>query len=166
MTARRAFTGVGQAIAEDVKLGRDVRISSFVNLYGCEVGDESTIGAFVEVQSDVVIGGRCKIGSHTFICSGVTIGFGTFVGHGVMFTNDKYPMAVGPEGEVLGPDGWTLLRTSVGKRVSIGSQSTILGGVSIGDGAVIGAGSVVTSDIPSGAKAYGVPARVVDLSEE
>ena len=161
MTAeRREFVGEYQVIASDVDIGEGVRLSSFVNLYGCVIGNEVTIGAFVEIQQGSFIGDRCKIGSHTFICEGVTIGAGSFVGHGVMFTNDRYPQSVTAERDVVGPHDWHLEPTAVGDRVSIGSNVTILGGVTIGDGAMIGAGSVVTKDIPAKMKAYGVPARL------
>lgn len=163
-TNRRPFVGQYQVIAADVRLGDDVRISSFVNLYGCEIGDQVTIGAFVEIQAGVVVGDRCKIGSHTFICEGVTIGSGAFIGHGVMFINDKYPMAVTEDGRVAGDDDWAAGRTVVGDRASIGSNATILSGVEIGPSALIGAGSVVTRDIPAGATAFGVPARVSGVS--
>jgi acetyltransferase-like isoleucine patch superfamily enzyme len=161
---RRPFVGHYQAIAPDVKLGKGVRLSSFVNLYGCDLGDEVTLGAFVEIQKGVVVGDRCKIGSHTFICEGVTIGAESFIGHGVMFINDKYPVAVNEEGRVADEGDWIVQRTNVGSRVSIGSNATILGGIEIGDGVLIGAGSVVTRDIPAGLKAVGAPARVVGPS--
>jgi acetyltransferase-like isoleucine patch superfamily enzyme len=153
-------------ISDDVRLGREVRLSSFINLYGCTVGDETTIGAFVEIQRGAVVGSRCKISSHTFVCEGVTIEDDVFVGHGVMFINDLYPRAVTAGGEVQGRDDWELVETRIGPGASIGTGCTILGGVTIGAGAMIGAGSVVTRDIPPGALAYGVPAKVVADDEE
>ncbi len=149
------------AIAADVVLGRDVKIYSFVNLYGCAIGDETKIGAFVEIQRGATIGKRCKISSHTFICDGVHIGDGCFVGHGVVFTNDKYPKAVNAVGELAGPQDWTMLETRIGDRVAIGSGAVILCGISIGDDAVIGAGAVVTRNVAAGATVAGVPARAL-----
>lgn len=145
-------------VADDVRLGENVVISDFVNLYGCEIGDESRIGPFVEIQKGVRIGPRCKISSHTFICEGVTIEEGVFIGHGVMFTNDRHPAAVDAGGALLGPDGWHLETTLVKSRASIGSGAVILPAVTIGAGAVIGSGSVVTRDVPDGWIAYGNPA--------
>tara|TARA_B100000989_G_C19385210_1_gene403340 strand:+ start:127 stop:606 length:480 start_codon:yes stop_codon:yes gene_type:complete len=148
-------------IADDVKLGKNVKIFSFVNLYGCDVGDETKVGTFVEIQKDSKIGSRCKISSHTFICSGVTIGNDCFIGHGVMFINDNYPRSVNEKGEMEGAGDWSerYVQTIIGNKVSIGSNATILGGVTVGDGALIGAGSVVTKDVPSGAIVVGNPAR-------
>jgi len=143
-------------IAEDVKLGRDVAIFEFVNLYGCEVGDESRIGAFVEIQRDVVVGRRVRIQSHTFICSGVRIADDVFVGHNVTFINDRHPTT---EGARTGE--WTLEPTVVEARASIGSGAVILCGLTIGAGARVGAGAVVTRDVPAGATVVGVPARPV-----
>jgi UDP-2-acetamido-3-amino-2,3-dideoxy-glucuronate N-acetyltransferase len=147
-------------IADDVTLGENVVIRDFVNLYGCEIGDESRIGPFVEIQKGVRIGPRCKISSHTFICEGVTIEEGVFIGHGVMFTNDRHPQAVDASGVLLGPADWKLEPTLVKSRASIGSGAVILPAVTIGARAVIGSGSVVTRDVPEGAVAYGNPARV------
>lgn len=150
-------------ITQDVELGRDVRIlhPELVNLYGCSIGDESRIGTFVEVQAGAKIGARCKISSHSFICEGVTIEDEVFVGHGVMFTNDKYPRATTADGRPQQASDWTLQPTRVGKGASIGSNATILCGVTIGAGASIGAGAVVTRDVPPGANVAGVPARTM-----
>ena len=147
------------SIAADVKLGRDVVIYNFVNLYGCEIGDESKIGTFVEIQKGVVIGRRVKVSSHTFVCEGVTIEDECFIGHGVMFTNDKYPRAANPAGAMQTEADWRVVPTLVRRGASIGSNATILCGVTIGAGAIVGAGSVVTQDVPPGAIVAGVPAR-------
>ena len=141
-------------VADDVKLGRDVAIFEFVNMYGCEVGDESRIGAFVEIQRDAVIGRRVRVQSHSFICSGVIIEDDVFVGHNVTFINDRHPTT---EGARTG--GWTLEKTYVKAGVSIGSGAVIMCGLTIGERAVIGAGAVVTGDVPAGATVVGVPAR-------
>jgi acetyltransferase-like isoleucine patch superfamily enzyme len=150
-------------IADDVELGEDVSIYGFVNLYGCSVGDHTRLGTFVEIQKGARIGRRCKISSHTFVCEGVTIGDGCFIGHGVMFINDKDPRAVNAAGEPEGEDDWAdrFVETRVGDRVSIGSGAVILGGISIGDGALIGAGAVVTRDVEAGTVVAGVPARMM-----
>lgn len=148
-------------ISPDVKVGRDVRIFAFVNLYGCSIGDETKIGTFVEVQKGASIGARCKISSHTFICEGVTIEDEVFVGHGVMFTNDKHPRATTAEGGLQTEADWSCVPTRVGRRASIGSGAVILCGVTIGEGAMIGAGAVVTRDVAPGATVAGVPARVL-----
>jgi acetyltransferase-like isoleucine patch superfamily enzyme len=148
-----------QRIAPDVKLGRDVRIFAFVNLYGCEIGAESKIGTFVEIQRGAKIGSRCKISSHTFICEGVTIESGVFVGHGVTFVNDRYPRATTAEGDLQTEADWVCQKTVVKRGASIGSGATILGGVTIGENALIGAGSVVTKDVPANATVAGNPAR-------
>jgi UDP-2-acetamido-3-amino-2,3-dideoxy-glucuronate N-acetyltransferase len=150
-----------QLIAPGVKLGKNVRIFGFVNLYGCEIGDDSKIGTFVEIQKGAKIGSRCKISSHTFICEGVTIEDGVFVGHGVMFTNDLYPRATTAEGGLQTEADWQCIPTLVKRGASIGSGATLLCGITIGEGAVIGAGSVVTKDIPAGAIVAGNPARVI-----
>jgi UDP-2-acetamido-3-amino-2,3-dideoxy-glucuronate N-acetyltransferase len=148
-------------IAPDVELGEGVRIFSFVNLYGCSIGDGSQIGAFVEIQRGAIIGARCKISSHTFICEGVTIEDECFIGHGVMFINDRRPKAVNDDGSLQGREDWTCEPTLVRKRANIGSGATILGGVTIGEGALVGAGAVVTRDVPAGATVAGVPARLI-----
>lgn len=150
-------------IAPSVKLGRNVKIHhpDLVNLYGCEIGDDTGIGAFVEVQAGARIGARCKISSHSFICEGVTISDEVFVGHGVMFTNDKHPRATREDGRPQTSADWTLLTTKVGFRASIGSGAVICPGVAIGDGAIVGAGAIVTRDIPPGAIVAGNPARIL-----
>jgi acetyltransferase-like isoleucine patch superfamily enzyme len=146
-------------IAPDVKLGRDVKLSKFINLYGCEVGDESKIGAFVEIQKNAKIGKRCKISSHTFICEGVTIEDNVFVGHGVTFINDTYPRATAADGELQSEKDWRVVPTTVRKGASIGSGATILCGLEIGEDAIVGAGSVVTKDVPPNSIVAGNPAR-------
>lgn len=148
-------------IAPDVKLGKDVRIYGFVNLYGCEIGDETSIGTFVEIQKGVRIGARCKIQSHTFICEGVTIEDEVFVGHNVNFINDRYPRAVTDDGRVQGSQDWKVLPTRVCRRAAIGTGSVILGHVTIGERAIVGAGSVVTHDVPPDAVVAGSPARLL-----
>ena len=150
-----------QNIAPDVKLGRDVKIFDFVNLYGCEIGDESRIGAFVEIQKGARIGRRVKVSSHTFICEGVTIEDHVFVGHNVTFINDRYPRATTAGGELQTDADWKVVPTLVRRGASIGSGSTILCGVEIGEGAVVGAGSVVTKDVAPGMVVAGNPARVM-----
>lgn len=150
-------------IAADVKLGRDVRIfqPDLVNLYGCWIGAETKIGAFVEVQKNANIGERCKISSHTFVCEGVTIEDECFIGHGVMFTNDVYPSAVNSDGTLQTEADWEVVRTIVKRRASVGSNATIIAGVTIGEHALVGAGAVVTKDVPDYAIVAGVPARVI-----
>ena len=155
-----------QSIAADVKLGRDVKIFDFVNLYGCEIGDESRIGTFVEIQRGAKIGRRVKIQSHTFICEGVSIDDHVFVGHGVMFINDKYPRAVTARGELVRDGDWTMVPTVVRKGATIGSGATILSGVEIGEDAIVGAGSVVTKSVPARTIVAGNPARVLRSVEE
>ncbi len=157
MTARPEFC----RIAPDVKLGQDVQIHGFVNLYGCALGDGTRVGAFVEIQRGAVIGRRCKISSHTFICEGVTIEDECFIGHGVMFINDRYPAAVNPDGSLQAADDWKCIPTRVGKRAAIGSGAVILCGVTIGEGALVGAGAVVTRDVPPHTVVAGNPARVL-----
>jgi UDP-2-acetamido-3-amino-2,3-dideoxy-glucuronate N-acetyltransferase len=149
-------------IAPDVKLGENVKIYAFVNLYGCEIGDESRVGTFVEIQKGAKIGKRVKVSSHTFICEGVTIEDEVFIGHGVMFINDKYPRATTETGEPQSASDWVCVPTLVKKRASIGSNATILCGVTIGEGAIVGAGSVVTKNIPAWTIVAGNPARVLD----
>lgn len=153
-------------IAPDVKLGRDVKLAKFINLYGCEVGDETKIGAFVEIQKNASVGRRCKISSHTFICEGVTIEDHVFIGHGVVFINDSYPRATTATGELQTAHDWTVEKTLVKKGASIGSGATILSNVTIGERAFVGAGSVVTRDVPPGAIVAGNPARVLRLSPD
>ena len=150
-------------IAEDVLLGRHSVIyqPDLVNLYGCTIGDGSRIGTFVEIQKGAHIGQRCKISSHSFICTGVTIEDGVFIGHGVMFTNDVYPKAVNENGSLQSETDWQCIETRVKNHASIGSNATILAGVTIGEGALIGAGAVVTKDVPNYAIVAGVPARVI-----
>lgn len=147
------------SIAPTVKLGRDVKLSKFINLYGCEIGDETKIGAFVEIQKNAKIGNRCKISSHTFICEGVTIEDNVFVGHGVVFINDSYPRATAADGSLQTESDWKVERTVVKKGASIGSGSTILSNLAIGENAIVGAGSVVTKDVPAGAIVAGNPAK-------
>ena len=153
-------------IAPDVKLGRDVKIFAFVNLYGCEIGDETKIGTFVEIQKGARIGSRAKISSHTFICEGVTIEDEAFIGHGVMFINDKYPRSTTEAGSLQSEADWVCTPTLVKKRASIGSNATILCGVTIGEGAMVGAGSVVTHDVPAGAVVAGNPAHPILVKEK
>ena len=149
-----------KSISLDVKLGRNVKVYDFVNLYGCEIGDESRIGTFVEIQRGARIGRRVKVSSHTFICEGVEVADDVFIGHGVMFINDKYPRAVNPGGQPQSSADWQVVPTIVRRGASIGSNATILCGVQIGEGAIVGAGSVVTRDVPPGAIVVGNPARV------
>jgi len=150
-------------IAADVVLGTGVRIfqPDLVNLYGCSIGDETRVGAFVEIQKNARIGARCKISSHTFICEGVEIEDECFIGHGVMFTNDVYPRAVNRDGTLQTEADWQVIKTRIKRRVSIGSNATIIAGVTIGEGALVGAGAVVTKDVPDFAIVAGVPARVI-----
>ena len=148
-------------IAPDVKLGRDVKIYAFVNLYGCEIGDESKIGTFVEIQKGARIGNRVKVSSHSFICEGVTIEDQVFIGHGVMFINDKYPRATAATGELQTEADWVCTPTLIKRKASVGSNATILCGVTVGEGAIIGAGSVVTHDVPDFSIMAGNPARIL-----
>jgi len=149
------------AIAPDVKLGKNVRLARFINLYGCAIGDETKIGAFVEVQKNATIGRRCKISSHTFVCEGVTIDDHVFVGHGVTFINDSYPRAATEAGDLQTERDWKVEPTRVEKGASIGSGATILSNVVIGEHAIVGAGSVVTRDVPPRTIVAGNPARVL-----
>ena len=150
-----------QRISADVKLGRDVKIFAFVNLYGCEIGDGSKIGTFVEIQKGAKIGERCKISSHSFICEGVTIESEVFVGHSVTFINDAYPRATDADGQLQTEADWVCQQTLVKRGASIGSGATILGGITIGENAIVGAGSVVTKDVPADTTVAGNPARVL-----
>lgn len=143
----------------DVEFGEDVLVQAFTNLYGCRIGDESQIGPFVEIQAGAVVGARCKIQSHAFICTGVQLGDGVFVGHGVMFINDKLPRATAESGKLAGAEDWELQTTTVADGASIGSGATILGGIRIGERALVGAGSVVTRDVGAGETVAGNPAR-------
>lgn len=145
----------------NVKLGKDVKIFDFVNLYGCSIDDGTKVGTFVEIQKGASIGKNCKISSHTFICEGVHIGDGVFVGHNVTFINDKYPRAVNPDGSMQTEADWHLIETFVKDKVSIGSSSTIMGGVTIGENSIIGAGAVVTKDVPANVVVAGVPAKII-----
>lgn len=149
-----------QRIADDVQVGRDAVIRDFVNLYGCVIGERSKIGTFVEVQRGAVIGADCKISTHSFICEGVYIERGVFIGHGVMFTNDRFPRAVNLDGSLQTDADWRVVETRVRERASIGSNATILCGVTIGESSIVGAGSVVTRDIPAGEIWAGNPARL------
>ena len=153
-------------IAADVKLGRDVKLSKFINLYGCEVGDETKIGAFVEIQKNAVVGKRCKISSHTFICEGVTIEDNVFIGHGVTFINDSYPRAANSDGSLQTEANWKVERTVINKGASIGSGATILSNITVGENAIIGAGSVVTRDVPPNSIVAGNPAKVLRYTEQ
>jgi acetyltransferase-like isoleucine patch superfamily enzyme len=152
-------------IAPDVKLGNNVQLSKFINLYGCEIGDGTKVGAFVEIQKNATVGQNCKISSHTFICEGVTIEDGVFVGHGVTFINDSYPRAVTPNGELQTEQDWVVERTLVKRGASIGSGSTILSKITIGEHAIVGAGSVITKDVPAYAIVAGNPAKVLRYQE-
>lgn len=153
-------------ISDDVQLGEGVQIyhPQLVNLYGCAIGSGTKIGAFVEIQRGATVGKNCKISSHSFICDGVDIEDGVFIGHGVMFTNDLYPRAVNEDGSLQSGDDWQLVKTRVGARASIGSNVTIVAGVTIGEGALVAAGAVVTRDVPPKATVMGVPARVTKQS--
>jgi acetyltransferase-like isoleucine patch superfamily enzyme len=148
-------------IAPSVKMGKDVKLSQFINLYGCEIGDETKIGAFVEIQKNASVGKRCKISSHTFVCEGVTIEDNVFVGHGVMFINDSYPRATAADGALQTEADWKVERTVVKKGASIGSGATILSNLTIGENAIVGAGSVVTKDVPANSIVAGNPAKVL-----
>ena len=149
------------SIAPDVKLGKGVRLSKFINLYGCEIGDETKIGAFVEIQKNAKVGRRCKISSHTFVCEGVAIEDNVFIGHSVTFINDSYPRATTPEGELQTESDWRVESTVVKRGASIGSGATILSKVVVGENSIVGAGSVVTRDVPPNVIVAGNPARVL-----
>lgn len=155
-------------IADSVKLGKDVKIwhPQLVNLYGCTIGDNTTIGAFVEIQKNVLIGKNCKISSHSFLCEGVIVKDGVFIGHNVCFINDKYPRSTNPDGSKQQESDWKVTPTIIEQGASIGTGSIILCGITIGENTIIGAGSVVTKDVPSGVIAYGNPARVMRKIEE
>lgn len=156
-----------QNIASDVKLGSNVRIFDFTNLYGCEIGDNTKIGAFVEIQKGVKIGKNCKISSHTFICEGVTIEDNVFIGHNVTFINDIYPQATNPDGSMQTEQDWVCIPTTIKKGASIGSSATLLAGITVGENAMVGAGSVVTKDVPKNTIVAGNPARVIrTITEE
>jgi len=155
-----------QRIEADVKLGKDVKVFAFVNLYGCEIGDNSKIGSFVEIQKNAKIGRNVKISTHTFICEGVTIEDDVFVGHNVSFINDKYPRSTNDGGDIQSEADWVVVPTIVRRGASIGTGATILCGVTIGEGAIVGAGSVVTKNVPPYAVVAGVPARVLKESTE
>lgn len=152
-------------ISEDVKLGKGVKLVGYCNLYGCEIGDDTSIGPFVEIQTGASIGARVKVQSHSFICTGVRIEEEVFVGHGVMFINDRFPRAVGNDGKPKSPEDWACERTLVKRKASIGSNATILSGITIGEEAMIGCGSVVTRDVPDRAIVVGNPARFLRYIE-
>ena len=156
-----AFEQPLHRIAADVKLGRNVRIYSFTNLYGCEIGDDVKIGTFVEIQKGVKIGNRCKISSHTFICEGVTLEEGVFIGHNVVFTNDRHPRATNEAGQLQSEADWVCVPTVVKRGASIGSGAILLCGITIGENAMVGAGSVVTKDVPADSTVAGNPARII-----
>ncbi len=147
----------------NVKLGRDVQLYSFVNAYGCEIGDESRVGAFVEIQKGVKLGRRCKISSHSFLCEGVTVEDNVFIGHGVMFTNDKYPRATNADGSPQSDEDWEVVPILIKHGASIGSNATIMAGVTVGENAMVGAGAVVTRDVEANTTVTGVPAKPVNL---
>ena len=148
-------------VAADVRMGRNVRISSFTNLYGCEIGDDVKIGAFVEIQKGAKIGCRCKISSHTFVCEGVTVEDGVFIGHHVVFTNDRYPRSTNEKGDLQTEADWKCIPTLVKRGASIGSGAVLICGITVGENAMIGAGSVVTRDVPPNTVVAGNPARVI-----
>jgi acetyltransferase-like isoleucine patch superfamily enzyme len=152
-----------QGIAHDVKLGKNVKLSKFINLYGCSIGDNTKLGAFVEIQKNAAIGKNCKISSHTFICEGVTIEDNVFIGHNVTFINDKYPRSTNSKGELQSEEDWKVDPTLVKKSASIGSGTTVLSNVTIGENAIVGAGSVVTKDVPPNSIVAGNPARVIRM---
>jgi acetyltransferase-like isoleucine patch superfamily enzyme len=155
-----------QKIAPNVKLGKGVKIYDFVNLYGCEIGDGSKVGTFVEIQKGAKIGCNCKISSHTFICEGVTIEDNCFIGHNVTFINDAYPRATNPDGSMQTDEDWVCVPTLIKRGASIGSSATLLCGITVGEGAIVGAGSVVTKDVPPGTVVAGNPAKILRKVEE
>jgi UDP-2-acetamido-3-amino-2,3-dideoxy-glucuronate N-acetyltransferase len=159
MLATAPVNDAPHRLIADVTFGDGVVVHAFTNLYGCRIGDDTRVGTFVEIQRGASVGARCKIQSHTFVCDGVTIGDGVFVGHGVMFVNDKRPAATAADGALQTEDDWTMLQTVVEDGASLGSGVVVLGGVRIGTGALVGAGAVVTRDVPPGATVAGVPAR-------
>ena len=165
MVSKQHDQFVYQRIADDVKLGNNVRIHDFVNLYGCEIEDNTKIGSFVEIQKGVKIGKSCKISSHSFICEGVTIEDQVFVGHHVVFINDRYPRAVNRDGRLQTEADWTMERTVVKRGASIGSGAVILCKITLGENAIVGAGSVVTKDVPANAIVAGNPARVIRIDK-
>jgi len=154
------------SIADDVKLGANVKLSRFINLYGCEIGEDSKIGAFVEIQKNATVGRRCKISSHTFICEGVMIEDNVFIGHGVTFINDSYPRATAGDGKLQTEADWKVERTIIRKGASVGSGVTILANTTVGENAIVGAGSVVTKDVPPNSIVAGNPARILRHIEE
>ena len=153
-------------ISDDVKLGKDVKLSKFINLYGCEIGDETKIGAFVEIQKNASVGKRCKISSHTFICEGVSIEDNVFIGHSVTFINDSYPRATSVDGNLQTDADWKVERTVIRRGASVGSGSTILSRVTVGENAIVGAGSVVTRDVPANSIVAGNPAKLLRYMEK
>ena len=154
------------AIGSNVKLGKDVKLSKFINLYGCEIGDETKVGAFVEIQKNAIVGKRCKISSHTFICEGVTIEDNVFIGHGVMFINDSYPRATAASGGLQTEADWKVEKTIIKKGASVGSGATILANLCVGENAIVGAGAVVTKDVPANTIVTGNPAKVLRYIEQ
>ena len=165
LVADRPANDAPNRLIAAVDFGEDVVVQAFTNLYGCRIGDGSRIGPFVEIQKGAVVGPRCKISSHSFVCEGVELGEGVFVGHGVVFTNDRYPRAVTSDGELQEDGDWTLERTVVRRDASIGSGAIVLCGLTIGENAIVGAGAVVTHDVPDGAIVAGSPARVLRTRE-
>jgi acetyltransferase-like isoleucine patch superfamily enzyme len=154
-----------QCISPDVRLGRDVKLSKFINLYGCEIGDETKIGAFVEIQKNAKIGKRCKVSSHSFICEGVTLEDNVFIGHGVVFINDTYPRSTNHSGALQTEKDWQVEHTLIKKGASIGSGATVLSNVVVGENAIVGAGSIVTRDVPANAIVAGNPVRLLRYLE-
>ncbi len=153
-------------VSDDVKLGKNVKLTKFINLYGCEIGDDSKIGAFVEIQKNARIGRNCKISSHTFICEGVIIEDDVFIGHNVTFINDLYPRATAGDGKLQTEEDWVVGTTLIKKGASVGSSATLLCGITVGENAIVGAGSVVTKDVPAGAVVAGNPARLIRKLEK